>query len=81
MAATLATIGGKVPVEGMVLILGVNRFMSEARALTNLFGNVIATPFIALWQGSLERDRARESLAGHPLALPVPAPLAVEQIG
>jgi len=64
LAATLATIGGKVPVEGMVLILGVDRFMSEARALTNLFGNTVATLFIAQWEGALDRDRARKILAG-----------------
>ena len=70
LAATLATIGGKVPVEGMVLILGVDRFMSEARALTNLFGNTVATLFIAQWEGALDRDRARKILAGEePAAL------------
>ena len=43
LAATLATMNGKVPVAGMVLILGIDRFMSEARAITNLFGNTVAT--------------------------------------
>ena len=81
LAATLATIGGKVPVEGMVLILGVDRFMSEARALTNLFGNTVATLFIARWEGALDGDRAREILAGYQPQLPMPASLAVEEVG
>jgi aerobic C4-dicarboxylate transport protein len=51
LAATLATLGGKVPVEGVALILGVDRFMSEARALTNIVGNGVATMVVAKWEG------------------------------
>ena len=80
LAATLATIGGKVPVEGMVLILGVDRFMSEARALTNLFGNAVATLFIAHWEGAFDGDRAREILAGN-APLPASAPLTIGEVG
>ena len=62
LAATLATMSGKVPVAGMVLVLGVDRFMSEARAITNLFGNTVATIFVAWWEGTLDVDRARRIL-------------------
>jgi aerobic C4-dicarboxylate transport protein len=64
LAATLATMGGKVPVAGMVLVLGVDRFMSEARAITNLFGNSVATLFVAWWEGSLDMEEARRVLDG-----------------
>jgi aerobic C4-dicarboxylate transport protein len=62
LAATLATMNGKVPVAGMVLVLGVDRFMSEARAITNLFGNTVATIFVAWWEGSLDLERAKRTL-------------------
>ena len=53
LAATLAIVP-EVPVAGMALILGIDRFMSEARALTNLVGNAVATLVVARWTGSLE---------------------------
>jgi len=62
LAATLATMSGKVPVAGMVLVLGVDRFMSEARAITNLFGNTVATIFVAWWEGSLDLEHAKRTL-------------------
>jgi aerobic C4-dicarboxylate transport protein len=62
LAATLATMNGKVPVAGMVLVLGIDRFMSEARAITNLFGNTVATIFVARWEGTLDLQRARAVL-------------------
>ena len=62
LAATLATMNGKVPVAGMVLVLGIDRFMSEARAITNLFGNTVATIFVAWWEGSLDINRVRAVL-------------------
>jgi aerobic C4-dicarboxylate transport protein len=50
-----------VPVAGLALILGIDRFMSEARALTNLIGNGVATIVVAKWTGDLDQDRlARE---------------------
>jgi aerobic C4-dicarboxylate transport protein len=64
LAATLATLNGKVPVAGIVLILGIDRFMSEARAITNLFGNAVATIIVARWEGQLDLPRARAILAG-----------------
>ena len=50
LAATLASMG-KIPVAGMVLLLGVDRFMSEARAITNTIGNAVGTVAIARWVG------------------------------
>ncbi len=74
LAATLATLHGKVPVNAIVLILGIDRFMSEARAITNLFGNAVATIVVARWQGVLDVGRVRAVLNGSRLAeLPEPA--------
>jgi aerobic C4-dicarboxylate transport protein len=67
LAATLSTLDGKVPVAGIVLVLAIDRFMSEARAITNLFGNSVATVFVARWEGQLNVARAREVLAGQPV--------------
>jgi aerobic C4-dicarboxylate transport protein len=62
LAATLA-MTGKLPVAGLVLLLGVDRFMSEARALTNLVGNAVATIVIARWERAVDLDRMRLVLA------------------
>jgi len=56
LAASLSAVG-HVPVEGLALILGIDRFMSEARALTNLVGNGVATVVVAKWTGELDQDR------------------------
>jgi aerobic C4-dicarboxylate transport protein len=61
LAATLSAVGG-VPVAGLALILGIDRFMSEARALTNLIGNGVATIVVARWTGDLDTDRLRQVL-------------------
>jgi aerobic C4-dicarboxylate transport protein len=61
LAATLASVG-TIPVAGIALILGVDRFMSEARALTNLVGNGVATVVIAKWEDALDEDRMRRTL-------------------
>jgi aerobic C4-dicarboxylate transport protein len=53
LAATLSAVGG-VPVAGLALILGIDRFMSEARALTNLIGNSVATVVVAKWCGDVD---------------------------
>ena len=53
LAGTLAAVQGP-PVAALALILGIDRFMSEARALTNLVGNAVATLVVARWTGSLE---------------------------
>ncbi len=61
LAATLSAVGG-VPVAGLALILGIDRFMSEARALTNLIGNGVATLVVAKWTGDLDTERLRRQL-------------------
>ncbi len=68
LAATLSTTG-KVPVAGLALLLGIDRFMSEARAITNLIGNGVATMVVAKWEGALDMDRARSVLAADREAL------------
>lgn len=63
LAATLAVVPS-IPVAGLALILGIDRFMSEARALTNFIGNGVATVVVARWEGELDRPRMREVLRG-----------------
>jgi aerobic C4-dicarboxylate transport protein len=63
LAATLSAVGG-VPVAGLALILGIDRFMSEARALTNLIGNGVATVVVGKWCGELDEARLRRHLDG-----------------
>jgi aerobic C4-dicarboxylate transport protein len=62
LAATLSTLHA-IPVSGLVLLLGVDRFLNEARAVTNLIGNGVATVAIAKWDGALDMDQARATLA------------------
>jgi aerobic C4-dicarboxylate transport protein len=61
LAATLSAVG-HVPVAGLALILGIDRFMSEARALTNLVGNGVATLVVARWTGDLDMQRLQAGL-------------------
>jgi aerobic C4-dicarboxylate transport protein len=61
LAATLASMH-KIPVEGLVLLLGVDRFLNEARAVTNLIGNGVATLVVARWEGQLDMNIARAVL-------------------
>ncbi|MGM9516264.1 dicarboxylate/amino acid:cation symporter [Roseateles sp. DB2] len=61
LAATLSAVGG-VPVAGLALILGIDRFMSEARALTNLIGNGVATVVVAKWTGDLDTAQLQARL-------------------
>jgi aerobic C4-dicarboxylate transport protein len=67
LAATLASVG-KIPVAGLALILGIDRFMSEARALTNLIGNAVATIVVARWEGELDVTKLQATLAARPVA-------------
>ena len=62
LAATLAAVP-TIPIAGLALLLGVDRFMSEARAITNLIGNAVATMVIARWEGALDMARVRRVLA------------------
>lgn len=80
LAATLSVVP-TVPVAGMALILGVDRFMSECRALTNLVGNATAAVVVARWEGELDKDKLHAALEGHaPTAEPqVIASVSVSQ--
>lgn len=70
LAATLSVVP-TVPVAGMALILGVDRFMSECRALTNLVGNATAAVVVARWEGELDKDQLHAALEGEaPAAQP-----------
>jgi len=61
LAATLASMH-QIPVEGLVLLLGVDRFLNEARAFTNLVGNGVATVVVARWEKAIDMDQARAVL-------------------
>src|SRR5215217_2790674 len=61
LAATLASVG-TIPVASIALILGIDRFMSEARALTNLIGNGLATVVVAKWEAALDEKRLHQRL-------------------
>jgi aerobic C4-dicarboxylate transport protein len=72
LAATLSIVPS-VPVAGMALILGIDRFMSECRSLTNFIGNAVATVVVARWDNALDREQLRLALDGgaaSPLAAP-----------
>jgi aerobic C4-dicarboxylate transport protein len=78
LAATLATVGS-IPVASIALILGVDRFMSEARALTNLIGNGVATLVVSKWEDALdEKQMAREFGAGAGREMDVPEQVTPE---
>lgn len=77
LAATLASLG-TIPVAGMVLLLGVDRFMSEARAITNTIGNGVATLVIARWVGALDMGRLNAALDGQ--AIPASEPEVQERV-
>ncbi|MEJ7925896.1 dicarboxylate/amino acid:cation symporter [Sphingobium sp. AN641] len=66
LAATLSIVPS-VPVAGMALILGVDRFMSECRSLTNFIGNAVATVVVSAWEKGLDRERFQAAMAGVPL--------------
>ncbi len=63
LAATLSAVG-TVPVAGLALILGIDRFMSEARAITNVIGNGVATLIVAKWTGDLDTATLNRQLSG-----------------
>ena len=72
LAATLSIVP-TIPIAGMALILGVDRFMSECRSLTNFIGNAVATIVVAKWENALDRDKLNAALNGE---LPELAPAA-----
>ena len=67
LAATLAVVP-TIPVAALAVLVGVDRFMSECRALTNLVGNGVATLVVARWDGDLDRDRLKAELDAGPQA-------------
>ncbi|TXM75584.1 dicarboxylate/amino acid:cation symporter [Methylobacterium sp. WL69] len=69
LAATLSAIpNNPVPVAAMTLILGVDKFMSECRAITNLIGNGVATVVVSRWEGELDREKLRQVME-HPFSI------------
>jgi len=67
LAATLAVVPD-IPITALALIVGIDRFMSECRALTNLVGNGVATLVVARWEGELDRETLARELARGPVA-------------
>ncbi|MGQ3178326.1 MAG: cation:dicarboxylate symporter family transporter, partial [Blastomonas fulva] len=63
LAATLSIVPS-VPVAGLALILGIDRFMSECRSLTNFIGNAVATVVVSKWEGRLDKAQFDAALAG-----------------
>jgi aerobic C4-dicarboxylate transport protein len=82
LAATLAVVPS-VPIESLALLVGIDRFMSECRAVTNLIGNGVATVVISRWEKEVTKETLRANL-GHPSDTaeapppPVEKPVAVE---
>ena len=62
LAATLAVVPG-IPIESLALLVGIDRFMSECRALTNLVGNALATVVISRWEGEVGAEQVRAAIA------------------
>ena len=78
LAATLAVIPD-IPIAALALLVGVDRFMSECRALTNLVGNGVATLVVARWDGDLDREVLARELARGPRAMTIePTPAAAD---
>jgi aerobic C4-dicarboxylate transport protein len=70
LAATLAVVPD-IPIAALAVLVGVDRFMSECRALTNFVGNGVATLVVARWEGALDRDRLSRELTRGPNAPPL----------
>ena len=65
LAATLATVPS-IPIQSLALLVGIDRFMSECRALTNLVGNGVATVVISRWEGEVSPEELRSRLSETP---------------
>lgn len=74
LVATLQVIPTNIPAEGLLLIMGIDRFLSECRALTNFVGNAVATVVISRWEGALDHDKLKLAMNGKA------APLAAQPI-
>ena len=71
LAATLAVVPS-IPVAGLALILGIDRFMSEARSITNFIGNGVAAVVVSRWEGELDTAKLQLELSGGRVTLPPP---------
>lgn len=71
LAATLAVVP-EIPVAGMALILGIDRFMSECRSITNFIGNAVATLVVARWDNALDQDALARALGHAPTPIAAP---------
>ena len=67
LAATLAIVPD-IPIGSLAILLGIDKFMSECRALTNLVGNGVATIVISRWEGELDAAKLHETMA-HPITV------------
>jgi aerobic C4-dicarboxylate transport protein len=72
LAATIQAVPG-IPVESLALLVGIDRFMSECRAITNLIGNGVATVVISRWEREITAEELQANLK-NPLTLMAPAP-------
>ncbi len=80
LAATLAAVPG-IPIESLALLLGIDRFMSECRALTNLVGNGVATVVVSRWEGEMSPEELRKNLREpHSLTEVTPHPVPQEVV-
>jgi aerobic C4-dicarboxylate transport protein len=59
LVATLSTIDTGIPVSGLAVLIGIDRFMSEARAITNLIGNTLATLVVAKWEKEFDAEKGK----------------------
>jgi aerobic C4-dicarboxylate transport protein len=72
LVATLQVLPDAIPVAAVAIILGVDRFLSECRALTNFIGNAVATVVVSRWEGALDRGQLKAALNGEPRPLAAP---------
>jgi aerobic C4-dicarboxylate transport protein len=79
LAATLASMG-KIPVSGMVLLIGVDRFMSEARAITNTIGNGVGALVVGRWVGAVDSVRMQRVLDGEEIEHEIDTDASVEGV-
>jgi aerobic C4-dicarboxylate transport protein len=77
LAATLAVVNPAL-VPGMAIVLGIDKFMSECRALTNITGNGIACAFVSWWEGELDRKKLHDVIGGRDFAIPADAATETE---
>lgn len=77
--AAMLSIVPSVPVAGLALILGIDRFVSECRSLTNFIGNAVATVVVARWEKALDKDQLARTLAGEPSATLAAPPIEQDE--